>query len=584
MLTNESCISFKVPEMKIINFSDRGDPFYSNGYSAIRIGEDSNKNIWILNEKSGLWQFNAENNTLKKAKIADEDPDSDFYDMLICSDNKILIGHNRGITVYDPASGNCRTIKAPRLQYDLQSFQIKSGEVFFINEDKLLIFFRNLPSNKTAPPVYLTKILVNGTDYNKLTNNGIDISYLNKIRLPYKKNSLKFEFAALNYLIPEDNKYLYYMPGIDKDTVLVAQGIPAEYKSLPKGNYKFWVTGSNNDGVWNSTGRTIDIQILAPWYRSTVSYIIYVIISLFLISAYIRSRTYRLTREKLNLEAQIGVHTAELKAKNLQLAETDRIKTHFFTDISHEIRTPLTLILGSLETISREETESSRLMAMIEIMRRNTQRMMLLINQLLDISRLDAGKMKITLMEDDIVKYLRMLVYEFLSMAESKHITYIADLPEKEFITWFDRDKVEKIISNLLSNAFKYSPENGTVKCIVRIESGNPEKAKPFVEIRVLDSGPGIGEDHLSRIFDRFYRVEGHTEDGYGAGIGLSLVKEFVTLLHGKTDIVSVKGEGIRIQDLHSPGKRPSRRRGIHYRTFKSNNFQALAGGNNRKN
>ncbi len=556
ILTNDSFMSFRMPEMNLSNYSDADGQNFNIYNPAIRIGEDNRKNIWILHEKSGLSQFDAQNNTFRKIKITDENNSSDYYDLLISRDNKILVAHNRGITVYNPATGGCRTIKTPRLQYDLQSYQIRSGEIFYINENQLFVFFRDLPSNRLAPPVYVTNILVNGTTDNKLTNNSISISSIKKIKLPFKKNTIQFEFAALNYLNPGDNLYRYFMPGVDKDTVLVAQGISAEYKSLPNGKYKFWVTGSNNDGVWNSSGKSIDIQIMAPWYRSKVAYITYIILLLFIIAAYTRIRTRILIREKIKLEAQIEAHSAELKIKNNLLAETDRIKTDFFTNISHEIRTPLTLILGSLETVSRKEIDNKRLTEYLDIMKRNSQRMMMLINQLLDISRLDAGNMKITLIEDDLIKYLRMLIYEFLSSAESKNIMYIADIPEKAYITWFDRDKVEKIISNLLSNAFKFTPQNGTVQCIIRIDPGKNDETKPNVEIRVLDSGPGISEDNLSRIFDRFYRVEGHTEDGgYGTGIGLSLVKEFVTLLHGKTEIASTQGKGSEFKILLPLGK-----------------------------
>jgi DNA-binding response OmpR family regulator/anti-sigma regulatory factor (Ser/Thr protein kinase) len=187
---------------------------------------------------------------------------------------------------------------------------------------------------------------------------------------------------------------------------------------------------------------------------------------------------------------------------------------------------------------------SSRLSGMIDMMKRNANRLMNLVNQLLDISRLDAGKMKITLDKDDIVKCIRILVYEFLSLAESKQIKYTADLPDLIFETWFDRDKIEKIISNLLSNAFKYTPTNGAVQCLVRIEHGeNP--GIYFLKIRVTDSGPGIHKEHQDRIFERFYRVEGHHEaDGYGTGIGLSLVQEFVTLLRGEIRVESTPGKG----------------------------------------
>ncbi len=172
-------------------------------------------------------------------------------------------------------------------------------------------------------------------------------------------------------------------------------------------------------------------------------------------------------------------------------------------------------------------------------------RLMHLVNQLLDISRLDARKMRIVLTEEDLVKVLRILVYEFLSLAESKKIQYVADLPHDGLITWFDRDKTEKIISNLLSNAFRYTPPGGNVRCVARIEPGGTGSGAPRLNVTVTDSGPGISPADQARIFDRFFRAEGHHEaSGYGTGIGLSLVREFVTMLHGTISVSSSRGKG----------------------------------------
>ena len=548
LLTGEVILNIKMPELKIINLSNSAGEDLSGAESNIRIGEDSKRNIWLLNNINGLYVFERSDNSFKKVNIINDENDEtepEFYDMLIDRMDRIWVAHNKGITIYDPVSGSKRLIITPRLVYDVQSYQLKSGQIFYINNNQLYIFQENVPVNQYIPSVYITRLLVNGIDYNRISNNNVDIRSLNELDLPFNRNTLIFEFAALNYLNQEQNMYRYIMSGVDRDTVMSSQDKPAEYKNLAPGKYKFWVTGSNNDGLWNPSGVSLDIIIHPPWFRSILAYIFYSVIIIILVLSYIRIRISHLRRDKILLEAEIKARTKELEQKNRQLAETDRIKTHFFTDISHEIRTPLSLIIGPLENISNEELLSTRLRVMIDIMRRNAQRLMNLVNQLLDISRLDAGKMMINLTEDNIVKYLRILVYDYLTLAESKHINYIAEMPEMEFITWFDRDKTEKIISNLLLNAFKYTPQNGTVQCIVKIESDSNKDEKHCLEIRVLDSGKGISKEHLSRIFDRFYRVEGHDEtDGHGTGIGLSLVHEFVTLLHGKIDVNSIQGKG----------------------------------------
>jgi|WetSurSiteA1Bulk_404760.scaffolds.fasta_scaffold01525_2 signal transduction histidine kinase/DNA-binding response OmpR family regulator/ligand-binding sensor domain-containing protein len=545
ILTSESILSIKIPEMKITDYAGYGNGIFRSIESNIRVGEDSKGNIFILNTRNGVYQFNRQNKSFTKIDIIKEEPGSQYYDLFIDRTDRLWIAHNRGITVYDLLEKDSHLIKMPKLQNDVQAYQTKSGNIIYVNNDQLYIFYENIPLNKNVPPVYLTRLLINGTDYNKIFTEGNDVSSIKELNLPFNQNSLSIEFAALNYLNPERNQYRYFMEGFDRDTTLTGQGFPAEFKNMPPGRYRFWVTGSNNDGLWNPSGVSLDIRIHPPWYRSVLAYIIYILAAISSLTAYIRIRTYRLTRDKMRLKAEIEKATAELESKNLQLAEIDRIKTHFFTDISHEIRTPLSMILGPLEIIEKEEMLNSRMTGMIDLMKRNSQRLMHLVNQLLDISKLDAGKMKITLVEDDIIKCLRILVYEFLSLAESKHIKYLADLPENPFNTLFDRDKIEKIISNLLTNAFKYTPQKGEVQCIVRIEYDESKNLPPLLKVRVLDSGPGISEEHQPRIFDRFYRIEGHHETGgHGTGIGLSLVQEFVSLLKGEIKVNSIKGKG----------------------------------------
>ena len=545
LLTSESILSVSMDEKKITDYTNYGNDIFTSFRSNVRIREDAKGNIWILNSRSGLHLFNRQDESFTKYEVIAEEPGTEYYDLLADRKGKLWIGHNKGISILDPETRNTRMIRTPKLQYDLQSSQISTGHVLYVNDYRLFIFNEDPPINNTIPTVYITGLLINGVDFNQIYSDKKEIGSVSKIELPYRQNTLKIEFAALNYLNPEYNRYRYFMTKRDKDTVTVSQGFAAEYKSLPPGKYRFWVTGSNNDGLWNPAGASIDIRIRTPWHRSWLAFLFYFIIFAGGLAWYIRFRIRYLTKEKQKLKAQIEEATAELEAKNMKLAEIDRIKTHFFTDISHEIRTPLTLILGPLETISGEEMLSSRMTGLIDLMKSNANRLMNLVNQLLDISSLDAGKMKITLVQDDIVKCLRILVYEFLSMAESKQIKYIADLPEKVFSIWFDRDKTEKIISNLLSNSFKYTPRNGTVQCIIKMDEDKDIKGRYWLNIRVLDSGKGISKENQDRIFDRFFRVEGHHEkEGYGTGIGLSLVREFVSLLHGEIKFDSTPGKG----------------------------------------
>ncbi|MBG0858753.1 MAG: response regulator [Bacteroidales bacterium] len=513
----------------------------NNNY--LRISEDSNRNIWILNSQGGPYLFNRKAGTFSKVKIPELSGAMGFSDLLLDNDGRIWLTRYDRITVIDTLKKNAKDFYMPVKGFEAQSFSLKSGINLFMVGNRLMIIKRVIPLNREKPPVYITNLYVNDKEFKTLYPRTEPVTDIKKIDLRYDQNNIRIGYAALNYNRPLFNQYRYFMKGLDRDTVQAGSDMTVEYRQMPPGRYEFWVTGSNNDDIWNPAGTSFEIHIHPPWYRSTVAYILYILTLISIIAGYIRYRTYSLIKDKALLEGQIKEHTAELERKNLQLAETDRLKTDFFTGISHEIRTPLSLIIDPLEKLSGKEGLDEKTSGIIEIMQRNAQRLMQLVTQLLDISRLDAGKMKITLIEGDLIKHLRMLVYEFLSLAESRQIKYIAELPDYEFVTLFDRDKIEKVVSNLLSNAFKFTPQDGTVKCTVEILRNEEGKTKDTLKIRVSDSGSGISREHLGRIFDRFYRVEGINEYG-GTGIGLTITQELIRLMHGEITVVSEKDTG----------------------------------------
>lgn len=235
------------------------------------------------------------------------------------------------------------------------------------------------------------------------------------------------------------------------------------------------------------------------------------------------------------------------RAEADHIKDLDEIKSRFFANISHEFRTPLTLIRGPLQQI--EEQSGAAEMPdngtvnvswrKLKTMRRHTDRLLELVNQLLDLSRLDSGKMKLTVSKGDVIQVLRTLAASFESMAERKQIHYHMHFPEKNQIAYYDRDKLEKIVTNLLGNAFKYTPEKGSVSLIV-------ETDEKRLRLSVVDSGPGIGKKELDKVFDRFYQAEGNEDKG--SGIGLALVKELTDLYRGQISVSSDPGSGSRFR------------------------------------
>lgn len=373
---------------------------------------------------------------------------------------------------------------------------------------------------------------------------GIEISGAHRLDLSHKDNLIQFKFASLDHSGPEGSKFSYYMEGVDPDTI-IEWSQTARYTNMDPGKYRFWATGQDHEGAWYPEGITLDIHIPPPWYRSAAATSGYIIFVILVVLGYVRMRTRQLKKEKINLENLVTERTAELRQKSEQIIEMERLKTRFFTDVSHEIRTPLSLISGPLDNLIKKEHKDQQSVRWLHMIRRNSNRLLQLVNQLLDISRLDSGRMKLVLEKSNVNRHLRLLVSEFYSLAESRSVRFVIDIPESELIAWYDREKVEKVVSNLLSNAFKFTPERGTVTCRVKVPEGIQGSPEGNLRIIVADTGHGIPETERQKIFERFYRSESELyEDAGGTGIGLSVTREMIRLMHGEVAVKSLAGKG----------------------------------------
>jgi ligand-binding sensor domain-containing protein len=385
----------------------------------IKISEDSEGRIWVLFSSNGLFLYDLKEDRFNKILLkTDQGGRLDFLDFYADGNERLTLSHRGGFIFYDMKTEEYKTIRFQQPSQFNHFYHPIKGNLLYINGNRLMVFPDTIPVNNSPPSVYLTSLQINNQDYNSQHPESEEIASLKKISLSYSQNNLRFSFTALNFLDADLCKYRYFMNGIDNDTITVSSGFRyAEYKKMKPGNYSFWVTGSNNDGIWNREGKTLEIRIFRPWYSSMLAIMLYFMLFICSVNLLIRIRLKHLKLEKATLEKTVAIRTAELEEKNRQIEEMDRIKTKFFTEISHEIRTPLSLIVGPIENLISETSGKveERSLRWMEVIRRNGSRLTKLVNQLLDISRLDAGKMKLTLSESDIFKCIRVISSGFLS-------------------------------------------------------------------------------------------------------------------------------------------------------------------------
>jgi signal transduction histidine kinase/DNA-binding response OmpR family regulator/ligand-binding sensor domain-containing protein len=381
----------------------------------------------------------------------------------------------------------------------------------------------------------LRKVIVNGDSTIFAGVSAADESALPTFN--YADHNLRFQFAATSFEVPSANHYQFFLDGFDEDWGNWTEETQKDYTNIPEGEYTFRVRARN---VYEhlSAEDIFAFAVRPPWFRTWWAYAFYGLVFLGILYAV---RRYEMSRQQFKHEAELQRIEAE------QLQETDMLKSRFFANISHEFRTPLTLIMGQidqLQTMLKEQGVTSRL----EMVSRNARHLLRLINQLLDLSKFEAGQMTLLGSRQNIVPLLRQLTSAFESMAAQKHITLSFESQPEEIFLFYEQDKIEKILYNLLSNALKFTPEQGQVRVKVEIddsEAPTPDEETGELKVTVRDSGVGIAKEQLPFIFDRFYQVDASmTRLHEGTGIGLALTKELVQIHGGGISVTSEEGFG----------------------------------------
>ncbi|HET9571833.1 MAG TPA: two-component regulator propeller domain-containing protein [Bacteroidales bacterium] len=366
------------------------------------------------------------------------------------------------------------------------------------------------------------------------------IGKVQRIKLHYDENFLSLEFSALNYLEPGHTVYRYRLEGLDQDWVLLrSREGRATYTDLKPGSYTFRVIASTNGKDWDGREATVAIVIRPPFWASALARFFYLLLAIYLF--YQLLEFFRRRNQK-----KLEEHRERERAS--QKEELDQMKFRFFTNISHEFRTPLTLILTPLENMVQHLGESvpldiQSLKQQLASIHRNAQNLLSLVNQLLDFRKLEMAGVELRLNYGDMVDFTRLICAEFAELAKTKNIYLSFETLEKSIYMGFDKEKMQKILNNLLSNALKFTPSTGEVKVEMRKEPFGPAN-KEMLLITVEDSGEGISSADLPHIFERFYQSKRENEQYLGSGIGLHLVREYVDLHHGEVVAESEPGKG----------------------------------------
>jgi len=416
------------------------------------------------------------------------------------------------------------------------SYRTREGEMIFGGGNGFNIFKpANLHASKNVPDLVFTDFQVFNQSVkvgDKINGRVIlptSITGLKTLNLKYDDNVFSLEFAALNYFNPDKVKYQYMMEGFDKGWITADNKIrKATYTNLDPASYVFKVRATGNDN-WNDKYLTLNINILPPFWKTAWAYLLYAL-------AVIGSLLYFRRKGIEKLRAQFAIEKERGEAQRMH--ELDLMKIKFFTNVSHEFRTPLSLIMAPVDKILKQiaEPEIQRQLLLIN---RNAKRLLNLVNQLLDFRRMEYQELKLYEKNGDIIGFIKELSYAFTDVADQKGIKFIFDSEAESFYTRFDHDKIERIVFNLLSNAYKFTHEGGQVSVLLNLmaKSGPGDQR---LEIRVIDTGIGIGGDKINRIFEPFFQndIPGSMLN-QGSGIGLSITKEFVKLHNGEIFVES---------------------------------------------
>lgn len=527
--------------------------------------QSKNKEIWIGTDGAGLFSYNKKTDDLKWYINFNGLHEKSISSIIESNDGHIWLSGKKGISSLDlknKTTVNYSTYDG-LLGNDFNNNSVlkdENGILYFGGYEGLNYFNpANLVRSNKQLPIYFTDLKLFNKSVGPLEKNSPlikVISQTQKIILRHDQSVFTIDFIGINYSFPARNEFAYYLEGFEDSWNYVGSKRSATYTNLAPGKYVFKVKASEKNGVWSQKPLELKIEILPPWWKTSFAYLFY---SLLLLAAIYFGNQYYQNRFKQQQLIQFE------KKKAAQIEKLNDKKLQFFTNISHEFRTPLTLILNPLADIIRNNSTelSTGVLNKLQTIQKSSDRLSRLINELMDFNQLQFNKMPLKVQQLEVVAFTKEIVSYFEEEALSRGIELQFESDKKTLRDWVDPKMFEKIIFNVISNAFKVTPDNGKikVKLVYNEEFMNfplikPDYRSASFSIIVEDTGAGLDKKDIKRIFDRFYQVNNLNKAYYGStGIGLEVVRGFVQLHKGIIEVESVLGTGTTFKLVFPVGK-----------------------------
>lgn len=545
--TNGSGIAVYSPITGETKMYSKGSGELSND-NVITINCAKDGMVYIGSVGGGLTVYNPNNNKFTTYSEQDGLANSIVYKILEDNAGNIWLSTNRGISSFDPETKKFRNYfhhnGVQRSPFVMGAgLKLYDGRLFFGSSDGFNYFNPALLySNKNVPLVVLTDLKIANQSIKPSKDGAInvDISVAKEINIDYKQN-FSISFVALNYTSPQENRYFYKLDNFDKDWNSVGSSNTAVYTNLDPGEYTFRVRASSDSGEWNAKETAIKIYVKPPFWLTYYAYALYVLIILGTLWGIrylgIQKLKAKFLIEQERAKAQQLIEEERREADRQH--EFDQLKINFLTNISHEFRTPISLIMGPVDQLLQEEASTNKA-SQLKMVKRNARRLLNLVNQLLDFRNIKKTEQKLNATAGDFISFAKDVAESFKDLADRKRINFNFTSSLMVYPTSFDHEKLERILFNLLSNAFKFTmPEGDVFFCIDEVEDKNG------VKITLKDTGIGMDESVAEHIFERFFQDDTKVEIlNQGSGIGLAITKEFVRLHGGSIEVESVSGKG----------------------------------------